>query len=327
MEKLTISRDRDFDLSCLGILVLDVFGSPINCFPQKGTSEYFDRMEIHPGGCAYNTGVDSARLGMKTCILGKVGTDPFGDIILNSMEKENIDISKVTKSDDSSTAFSFVMVPDDGHRRIYHSYGVNTFFSLVDVCTKTIASSSILHIAGASLMPSLDGEPTVELLQFAKMNGVVTSMDPVVKPGIKDLILPCLQYLDVFLPNNDESFYITGLSDPMKQLEFYTKRCPGITGIKLGSKGCLISDGERILRLGVYDVPVVDTCGAGDAFIAGFLYGVLQGWGIEITARFATAAASFCVQSIGATTAIPGAQDVLKYIKENELEECNVCQL
>lgn len=320
-------KQAKYDLSCLGILVLDIFGKTIDVFPQKGTTEYFDAMEIHPGGCAFNTGVDSARLGIKTAILGKVGTDPFGDIVLNEMKKEGIDISHVRRSDKESTAFSFVMVPEDGQRRIYHTFGANASFGQDDICRKTITESSILHIGGSSLMPSLDGEPTLELLKFAKENGVITSMDPVVKPGIKDLIIPCLSYLDIFLPNSDESIYITGLEDPMEQLRFYMSRCPGITGIKLGKKGCIISDGENIFRLGIFDVPVVDTCGAGDAFIAGFLYGVLKGWEIEAAAKFATAAATFCVQSIGAQAPISGAQQVMDFAAKNELKECcYICQ-
>ena len=67
------SAAREIDVACLGILVLDVFGKPIDRFPAKGTWEYFDRLEIHPGGCAYNTGVDAARLGLRVSVLGMLG--------------------------------------------------------------------------------------------------------------------------------------------------------------------------------------------------------------------------------------------------------------
>ena len=76
------SAARKIDLACLGILVLDVFGKPIDGFPAKGTSEYFDALEIHPGGCAYNTGVDASRLGLRVSVWGMLGADPFGDLIL-----------------------------------------------------------------------------------------------------------------------------------------------------------------------------------------------------------------------------------------------------
>lgn len=322
MSNRPTSRQPDgtgHDLACLGILVLDVFGKPIDRFPEKGTSDYFDTMEIHPGGCAYNTGVDAARLGLKVSVLGKVGTDAFGDVMTRHLEQERVDTSGVCRSGESNTAFSFVMVPEDGQRRLYHTMGVNRTYAIPDVDRAIIAASKILHVAGASLLPSLDGAPTVELLREAQSQGVITSLDPVFKPGIAEVILPCPPHLDIFLPNRDESVDITGLNDPMEQLRFYLDKGVGVVGIKLGPQGLLMGDGSKTLRAGIYDVPVVDTCGAGDAFVAGYLYGVTQGWAMEASARFATATAAFCVQAVGATTAIPGADHVVKFMAEHEL--------
>jgi sugar/nucleoside kinase (ribokinase family) len=70
--------------------------------------------------------------------------------------------------------------------------------------------------------------------------------------------------------------------------------------------------------LGIYDVPVVDTCGAGDAFVAGFLYGLLQSWDMRRCALFATATAAFCVRAIGTTTAIPSAKAALNFMEQEE---------
>ncbi len=314
-----IAERRDFDLACLGIIVVDVFGKTIDRFPDKGTSEYFETLEMHPGGCAYNTGVDAGRLGLRVSVLGKLGHDWFGDYVVQALDKEGVDRSGVCRSYEASTAFSFIMVPPDGQRRIYHTPGVNSTYGLTDVPRGTVQRSRILHVAGASLLPALDGEPTVALLRFARANGVQTSLDPVVQPGIGHLILPCLPYLDVFLPNYDESLYITGLKKPEDQLRLYIDGGVKLAGIKLGAEGSLIGDGKDTIRLGIYDVRVIDTCGAGDAFVAGFLYGVLQNWDTEMIGRFATAAAAFCVQAIGATTAMPPAPIILDFMEKNEI--------
>lgn len=312
------SAAREIDVACLGILVLDVFGKPIDRFPAKGISEYFDTLEIHPGGCAYNTGVDAARLGLRVSALGMLGADPFGDLILQALGREGVNTAGVCRSPEASTAFSFVMVPGDGQRRIYHTMGVSKVYGLSDVCRELIAGAKIFHVAGASLMPALDGLPTVELLRFARENGTLTSLDPVVRAGCADAILPCLPYLDVFLPNCDESVLITGLSRPEDQFRFYLDAGAGLVGIKLGEKGCLVGNGKETVRLGVYGVPVLDTCGAGDAFVAGFLYGLLQNWDMRRCALFATATAAFCVRAIGTTTAIPSAKTVLDFMKLEE---------
>ena len=315
------SDTNTIDLACLGILVLDVFGKPIDKFPEKGTSDYFETLEIHPGGCAYNTGVDAARLGAKVSVLGKLGSDAFGDLMAQCLTDEGVDVRGVCRSDEANTAFSFVMLPEDGQRRLYHTMGVNRTYGPEDVDRDTIAAARILHVAGASLLPALDGEPTVELLKYAQANGVLTSLDPVYKPDIAHLILPCLPHLDIFLPNTDESVHITSLTDPAEQLRFYLDHGGGVVGIKLGPEGLLLSDGRDTLRVGVYDVPVVDTAGAGDACFAGFLYATLQGWDLAECARFATATAAFCVRAIGTTTAIAHADVVMQFMQENDFAQ------
>ena len=312
------SAAREIDEACLGILVLNVFGKRIDRFPAKGTSEYFDTLEIHPGGCTYNTGVDAGWLGVRVSVLGMLGADPFGDLIVQALGREGVNTAGACRSSEASAAFSFGMVPGDGQRRIYHTLGASRTYGLGDVDREIIAGSKILHVAGASLMPALDGIPTVELLRFARANGTLTSLDPVVREGSADAILPCLPYLDAFLPNCDESIHITGLHRPEDQLGFYLDAGTRWVGIKLGEKGCLVGNGKETVRLGIYDVPVLDTCGAGDAFMAGFLYGLSQDRGMRRCALFATATAAFCVRAIGTTTAIPSAKTVLGFMEQEE---------
>ena len=104
------------------------------------------------------------------------------------------------------------------------------------------------------------------------------------------------------------------------QLRFYIEAGVKLAGIKMGHKGCIVSDGKSIYSFGVYDIPVIDTCGAGDAFYAGFLYGVKNGWDVIRSTEFATATASFCVRSIGTTTVIPEASVVCDFIDSHILQ-------
>lgn len=308
----------DLDLVCLGILVVDAVGKPIATFPAKGTSVYFDSLAMHPGGCAFNTSVAAARLGLRTGVLGVVGHDVFGGLVMDTLRKEGVDTTGVRRSA-RPTAFSFVMVAADGQRRIFHTAGANQGYSGDDIDRAVLEKGRALHIAGAGLLPAINRDILVEILQWCQHHGVLTSLDPVFKPDIADCVLPCLPHLDLFLPNSDESVLITGLSDPSDQLRFYLDRGARTVGIKLGDQGCLLSDGREFLRLGVYPVPVADTCGAGDAFIAGFLYGKQAGWNLARTTTFATATAAFCVTAIGATAGIPDADTVSRFIKENTL--------
>jgi len=320
-----LSMSSEIDLTCAGILVLDLFGNAINAFPEKGTSLYFDTLETNPGGCAYNTGVDAARLGLRVSIQGRIGKDLFADTLIEALRREKIDAQPVRRGDEN-TGFSFIMVPDDGQRRIYHTPGANTGFGPADLNLDAIRQSKVFHVAGASLMPGLDGEPTFELLRFCREHGVLTSLDPVYRENIADLIVPALPLLDIFLPNREESVHITGFAEPEDQLRFYLDRGAGIAGIKMGGDGALISNGSECFRLGVYPVEAVDTSGAGDAFIAGFIYGHLQQWSLPESARFASAAAACSVQALGATTGVPDADTVLQFMAKNEIDTTD-CRL
>ncbi len=270
-------------------------------------------MQLLPGGCAYNTGVDAKRLGLKVSIQGKVGNDHFGSVLLDYLKRENISADKITKAN-TGTAFSFIMIPDSGQRRIYNTPAANHPFCLDDIDFDSIKDSKVMHIAGSSLMPKLDGPPTIELLKFCRKNNVITSMDPVFKTGIANVIVPALPYLDIFLPNTEESEHITGLKKPEDQLNFYLDNGVGTAAIKMGEKGVLISDGKQRFELRAYNVAVADTCGAGDAFIAGFIYGILKGWDLYTNAKFATGTAAHCVQSDGATTGVVEADKISAFI-------------
>ena len=314
-----IMKEKHYDALSLGILVLDVFGKPIEQFPPAGTSLFFDSVEIHGGGCAYNTGVDMSRLGLKVCVMGLVGDDAFGDLLLDFLKKENVDISGIQKTNKAGTSFSFVMVEGRGQRRIYTSFGASGLLCHNDVCLKQIDDSKLLHIGGACMLNALDGEGEVELLRYARSAGTLTCMDPVYRPETAHLIVQCLPYLDYFFPNTEESVHITGYSEPADQLRFYLEGGVKIAGIKTGGYGCLVSDGKTLWTMGIYDVPVVDTCGAGDAFVGGFLYSAIKGRSVPECARFASAVASLCVTGIGATAPIPHAREVTAFMDKHSL--------
>jgi sugar/nucleoside kinase (ribokinase family) len=312
-------NSKTYDVASLGILVLDVFGKSIEDFPVPGTSVFFDSMEVHPGGCAYNTGVDMARLGLKVSVMGLVGNDAFGRLLLDYLEQEKVDVSCVKKTNNSGTSFSFVMIPENGQRRIYTSFGANGILSKQDVELERIRNSRLFHIGGACMLSALDGIPEKELFEYAQANGVLTCMDPVNRAESAPLLVQCLPYLDYFFPNTEESVFITGLNDPLDQLHYYIDKGVKTAGIKTGGTGSLVSDGKTIWKSGIYNVPVADTCGAGDAFVAGFLYSALQGWSAPESAKFASAVASLCVSAIGTTSAIPSANKVTEFMKSQSL--------
>jgi len=101
-------KKPNYDIATLGILIVDIFGKTIEEFPSPGTSVFFDTMEVHPGGCAFNTGVDATKLGLRVSVMGMVGEDSFGDLMVKEITAEGCDASGVIRTNKAETSVSFV---------------------------------------------------------------------------------------------------------------------------------------------------------------------------------------------------------------------------
>ena len=307
------------DVLSLGIYVVDVLGRPIDEFPEKGKLVLFDELEIHTGGCANNTAIALTRLGLSAGAMGKVGTDAFGDLILQKLRDNGIDTGGMQQDPGSSTSFTFVAVASDGERTFYHYIGANGELCEADLDWEVIKSAKILHIAGALVMPRFDGAPMANVLQKAKTLGITTSLDTAYDATGKwmETLEPCLPYVDMFLPSIVEAQQLTGLSDA-REIAQFLRRSYGIhtIAIKMGEDGSYVSTPEREHFATAYPVTAVDATGAGDAYVAGFLAGTLMGWDLKATAELASATGAACVTAIGTTAGIQNLEETLKISRQ-----------
>ncbi|HPD17159.1 MAG TPA: sugar kinase [Planctomycetota bacterium] len=295
------------DVCCLGILVADAFGSPIDDIPPKGSLRLFDHMELHIGGCAANAGIAMAKLGLETSVIGKVGDDVFGHFVSKTLNDAGIDSRGVVVDPKASTSFTFVIVGADGQRRFLHTMGANATLCAADVNMEIVRQAKILHVAGTMVMPTFDGAQCAQVLQAARAAGVTTCMDTVFNDRLHDympVIGPCLPHLDMFLPSIEEAERVAGTSEPREIVRRLHERGVGIVAVKLGPKGSYVfGDGEEAY-VPSYAVKAVDTSGAGDCWVAGFLLGRLRGWTLVESARFGNAVAAHCVQAFGCTAGV-----------------------
>jgi sugar/nucleoside kinase (ribokinase family) len=144
-----------------------------------------------------------------------------------------------------------------------------------------------------------------EVLQAIRQRGCRTALDSAGEGGGLEPLDRALPHLDAYVPSHAEAVRQTGRSDPKEILEVY-RRCgaPGILGVKLGSQGALLSPARgRYVPVAAVTPPepVLDTTGAGDAFYAGLLTGLLQGIPPAESGRLAAATASYCITAKGAT--------------------------
>ena len=303
------------DVLSLGIYVVDVLGRPIDQFPEKGKLALFDELEIHTGGCANNTAIALTRLGISAGAMGKVGTDAFGDLILQTLIDNGADTAGMQQDASTSTSFSFVAVASDGERTFYHYIGANGELCEADLDWEVIKRVKILHIAGALVMPRFDGAPMANVLREAKVLGITTSLDTAYDATGKwmETLEPCLSYVDMFMPSIVEAQHLTGLSE-YREITQFLRDNYGIHTIviKMGENGSYVSTPEAEHFAPAYPVNAVDATGAGDAYVAGFLAGTIMGWDLKATAELASATGAACVTAIGTTAGIQNLEETLK---------------
>jgi len=293
--------------------VVDVIGRAIDRYPEKGGLVVFDELEMHSGGCANNTAIGLAKLGIDVGAVGRIGTDKFGDFVLQTLNDNHVDTRGVVRDAKTNTSVTFVTVASDGERSFLHYMGSNGIFSEADVDFNLIRASKILHVAGSFVMPKLDGEPTAHILRTAREAGVVTSLDTVWDTSGNWLktLEPCLPHIDVFLPSIEEAKQLTGLDSPPDIARFLMDYGIHTVGLKMGDRGSYVRSGTEEFYVPAYEVDVVDTTGAGDAYVAGFLAGTVMGWDLKRTSELASAAGAACVTAIGTTAGIKDFEETM----------------
>lgn len=308
------------DIVCLGIMVADVVARPVEKVPERGRLVLVDRMELHTGGCAVNTAIALARLGIKTAVIGKVGNDGFGRFIVDRLVEEGVDTRGVKFDISRNTSATMALVSPDGERAFIHYTGTNATFVYEDIDWGIISEAKILHVAGSLVMPSFDGEPTARAMRKAKEMGITTVLDTVWDSTGKwlQLVGPSLQYTDIFLPSIEEARMITGKESPEDVASFLLERGVKIVALKMGERGCYIRTKDEEYRVPAFKVPVVDATGAGDAFAAGFLAGTLMGWDLEERGRFANAVGAACVMGMGAASGLRDFEGTMRIMREYE---------
>lgn len=307
------------EVTCLGILVADLVGKPVDEFPGRGKLVLVDQLELHSGGCAANTGVGLAKIGISTGIIGKVGSDGLGEFLIGVLSKNGLDARGVVRDPNVGTSGTMVMVHGDGERSFIHYLGANATLTEADVDFDLLKGTKILHVAGSFLMPAFDGEPTAHVLKKAQELGITTTLDTAwdSKGRWMSVLQPCLQYIDYAVPSIEEARLVTGKHDPADVAKVLMDHGVKTVGLKMGEDGCYIRSSDAEIRIPRYEVNAIDALGAGDAFAAGFLTGVLKGWDLEKTGRFANAVGASCVMALGATTGIKSLDETLAFMEAN----------
>ena len=261
------------------------------------------------GGSAANTAIGLARLGCKVGFIGKVGSDREGDLLLKDFLAEGVDTAGTIRTDQGTSGSVMGFVDKKGARALYINSGVNDTILLNEVNAIYASRAQFLHLT--SFVGETSFQTQKRLLDAIPTN-VKVSFDPGALYARKGYaaVEPILRKTYVFMPNAIELELLTGKLDYCKAADLMVGQGVKIVAVKLGAKGCYVTDGRERHLIEALKVNVMDTTGAGDAFCAGFLYGLINEKDLEECSRLGNFVASRCIIQMGARAGLPFAKDL-----------------
>ena len=295
------------DVVCFGALNLDRLYK-VNKIAREGEERFIMAFEESPGGSAANTAVGLARLGLRVGYIGKVANDREGHLLLDDFKNEGVNIDGVIVSKRGKSGVVIGYVDGEGERALYVDPGVNDSLEFEEIDVEYANSADFLHLT------SFVGEKSFEAqkrLVEALSEDVRISLDPgdlYARKGLASL-KPIIKRSFVLLPNENEIKLLTG-KDYEEGAKTLLKEGVSIVAVKLGGKGCYVTDGEESHPVKPYKVKALDTTGAGDAFCTGFLYGLIKGRDLYACGRLGNFVASRCIRKAGAREGLPRLSDM-----------------
>ena len=280
-----------------------------------------NRLEIHAGGVTANNLTQVARLGARAGWLGLIGDDDNGRIIQKEFADDGMDLSGIEVVKGEHSSLTWIPVDSVGERSIYMFPNVTGRISVHQVRSRFaphIQQAKHFHTE-ASQLPL---EPVKEAMRVAKDAGVRVIFDLDVAPsyfaqanlGSQEDLAASLKLVDVLKPCKAAAKELTGESDYEKIVQELLTIGPKTVAMTLGADGCLIGTQQAVVHVPAFQVDVVDTTGAGDAFMGGLSYALLQGWDAERVGTFANACAALCCTKVGAR-AMAKRDEVIGFIK------------
>jgi sugar/nucleoside kinase (ribokinase family) len=299
------------DIAVLGNFVVDLIGKPIDALPERGRLTLIDTLETHPGGNGPNTAGALGKLGADVAVLGRVGDDLYGRFLLERLDGWGVDTSRVGRDDAACTGVTIVPVDSSGERSFIHAYGANAVFSRRHVDWSALEGVSHLHFGSFFVLPAFDGSELAALFREAHQRGMTTSLDFCWdREGEWMRRLGAFEHLDFCMPSEEEARHLTGAVEPDEMAQELVQAGARAAVIKLGERGCIYADRDIFLEIPAFEVEARDTTGAGDCFIAGFLYALQDGWDLDRGLRIANACGARSVQAVGAVTGTGPAAEI-----------------
>ena len=311
---------------CIGELLIDF----VSTTPDVTLAEAPGFVKA-PGGAPANVAVGLAKLGIEAGFIGKVGADPFGDFLTETLQQNNVDTTYLIAGETSRTTLAFVATRSDGMKDItfYRHPGADIQLSPDEIDADYIQSAELFHYGSVSLSHSPTREATLKAIQCAKSAGAFISYDPNLRlmlwdnaDDAKHWIWEVMPYADVVKISEEEWEFITGDIELASGIEQILRLGVKLLVVTLGERGCYYTNGSAEGSVDGFTVDVVDTLGAGDAFVAAMLTQLMQHKDLvslekdqlDAIMQYANAAGALATRKVGVIPALPTHSDIEKFL-------------
>lgn len=296
---------------CMGMMVCDTLISPVPFDILSLDSVSIRKPVVCCGGDALNVAIGLAKLNMDVTITGRIAEDTNGRFILAECDKYGIDRSHVVYDEECATAASYALVDEKGERHFLTEKSVFARIQGSDAGDGIIEEADIIYIGSAMALRKMDEGGIRDVFSRAHRFGKLTIMDAAVNREDPErdwlsYLEPAFLETDIFFPSMEEAVKITGESEPERIAEHFRRFRMKLFGIKMGAQGCFVTDfKEKRFIPCPQGMPVVDTTGAGDSFMAGLICGLAKGMELFSAAAFASCVATKNVGAVGGTAGVP----------------------
>ncbi len=311
---------------CIGELLIDF----VSTTPDVTLAEAPGFVKA-PGGAPANVAVGLAKLDIDAGFIGKVGADPFGDFLSETLQQNSVDTKYLIAGETSRTTLAFVATRSDGMKDItfYRHPGADIQLSPDEIDTDYIKSADLFHYGSVSLSHSPTREATLKAIQTAKDTDTFISYDPNLRLMLwdnandaKHWIWEVMPHADVVKISEEEWEFITGDTELAAGIEQILGLGVKLLVVTLGERGCYYTNGNVDGYVDGYAVEVVDTLGAGDAFVAAMLSQLIKHTELSSLTndelddimRYANAAGALATQKVGVIPALPTHAEIAQFL-------------
>lgn len=319
------------DIICMGELLAEFVATQVNV--SLADAPGFIKA---PGGAPANVAVAVKRLGMSAGFAGKVGDDPFGVFLRQSLEADGVDTTYLLADRCARTTAVFVAVWDDGHKDLcfYRNPGADMMLTPDEITPSMFDGARCFHYGSISFIDEPSASAQRKALDLARARGLMISYDPNYRPTLwpsveqaKEVIQDSFRYCHLAKISQEEWQVATGQADLQGGIRAVLDKGVELLVISRGEQGALATNGDYFIEMPPFPVKVVETTGAGDGFMAAMITRLLpqrEALGslanipeavVRDALRFANAVGALTCTKMGAIPALPTTAEVEVFLK------------